>query len=83
MIVTSYLFSSLLTILSRSYSCVSKANTWRKKSETFSHQEIQKVLPHLQEIISPKNVLNGMAFSMLYFWSASEVRVIEVNDVTL
>ena len=56
-----------------------------KKSKTFSHQEIEKVLLHLQEIISPTNTLYGIAISLLNFGllRAKEVREVKVNDVAL
>ena len=56
-----------------------------KKSATFSPEEIEKILLHLQENISPKNTLHGVGISLLYFGllRANEVREIVVTDVTL
>ena len=56
-----------------------------KKSATFSPKEIEKILLHLQENISPKKTLHGVGISLLYFGllRANEVRDIVVTDVTL
>ena len=56
-----------------------------KKSATFSPEEIEKILLYLQENVTPKNTLHGVAISLLYFGllRGNEVRAIVVSDVTI
>ena len=56
-----------------------------KKSATFAPEEIEKILMHLQENVTPKNTLHGIAISLLYFGllRGSEVQKIVVTDITI
>ena len=56
-----------------------------KKSDTIPPQEIEQVLPYLQENDSPKNTLYGIAISFRYFGllRVSEVREVEYDNMAL